>query len=1355
MGWYADANLSIAAPTTFQGAQTVYAFWTGMPGGTGFYYGHYPQKKVTDYGLKAKIKDYGVSKGGNDYEYEGKRYRKVSQSNTQYDFYSFDWIRWDYDDLGDNRYLLTSHAALDYRQMFENIPSQYYTYTQKISYIQDFTNSDLHQWLNSEYAYGFLQGVFTEEEKANVESPVSVPSYNGNWEWKHITDWCYETTEYCQTQGGYYDKIVGRDIPGDDKGTDAFPYWFRTYAPRNQAEENQGKEPLLYYYRSAAPLGSNAVEYRSDVDKYQGVRPQLTVNLNEMGTRTLHFNTGEGSPVADVTTRVKNLATTKVNLPVEEPERDEYVFEGWYKEPAYINKVENFYEFGKEEMEATLYAKWRYDTTVYYNDVTYHLNGGTKAASTPSQFASDVTIAQQLNGKDPTYDRYHQFMGWYLDEALTQPLPDTLKTRKPIDLYAKWAELDPLDIDFVYNDLGDGTFEVAAKSDVVFGDTLTIPAAKKDGSPIVKVAERGFRNHSEIKAVVLPDAIVEIGTSAFENCKVASFTAGSGLAKIGDYAFANCSFVNVTMLDNVEYRIGVYYGNASLITCVMPEAMKEIPAYFFNGCTLLSNLTLPTVIEKIGAHAFYRAFVAEIHLTSALAELDASAFQNANIGKLYWEGDFDEILTSAANLFAGATLGEFHLGGDVKKLPSNMTLPQTKAYLDGGLTAWCNVSNANTLLQNATDIYFAGAKLSGSIEIGDGPTAIPGYTFKNATIDSLTLPASVTSVNSTAFSGATIKGLTAPNTNVVNNLSQSQKQALEKLTILDYNTHLTYFNANFTNLKEINLLSTSATSYSKVRVTLGFIGASDGKLEKVYVGLGNFDLTEGCLSGHLNLSEVTVPYYGTYNRPGSYNLFSNATSPAQNLKKLTILGGIVYGNNPSSTYHRAVAGLEEVVIGEGVTEIQSYAFANYAGLKKVTFQGNALTTIGNYAFYNTGMTSFVLPASITNCGEDLFKDCAGMKTLSVASGNTRYVSPEGSNCIIDSTQNIVVVRIPTSVIPDTVTVASSGFYRDINEDTFAVPSRMTKISSNAFDGATIRILDLSANPDLVIDNGALANINGLEKVILPSLGKTFGSFFSSGDPGLTTIRSVEIKGGTSLPANAFANLEQLTEIVLPDTLETLPEYAFKNCTGLTGAMSFPAVTNVGDYAFYHCGLTEVNLPEATYIGYYCFQKSTNLVTVTFPKATTLKKNCLANCTNLGVITIPKGMAGFSEYSYILEGSKAVGIIIEDGTTVLMTTLLYECEVEWIYIPYSVKSEKITGTYNNNYGSATKGTIGKVYYGGSNTGSFTSMLDGKDSLGNPNFADNSKSVYKAATLYLNRTSSGSGGWHWVDGLPVEW
>ena len=85
----------------------------------------------------------------------------------------------------------------------------------------------------------------------------------------------------------------------------------------------------------------------------------------------------------------------------------------------------------------------------------------------------------------------------------------------------------------------------------------------------------------------------------------------------------------------------------------------------------------------------------------------------------------------------------------------------------------------------------------------------------------------------------------------------------------------------------------------------------------------------------------------------------------------------------------------------------------------------------------------------------------------------------------------------------------------------------------------------------------------------------------NGPAELTVPEIVDGQPVTALSQDCFAYCENLTTVILPDTLETIPDGAFEGCTAMRGIFIPEGVTYIGRNAFRNCtALEAICIPES-------------------------------------------------------------------------------------------------------------------------------------------------------------------------------
>ncbi len=105
---------------------------------------------------------------------------------------------------------------------------------------------------------------------------------------------------------------------------------------------------------------------------------------------------------------------------------------------------------------------------------------------------------------------------------------------------------------------------------------------------------------------------------------------------------------------------------------------------------------------------------------------------------------------------------------------------------------------------------------------------------------------------------------------------------------------------------------------------------------------------------------------------------------------------------------------------------------------------------------------------------------------------------------------------------------------------------------------------------------------------------------------------------TSIDTRTFSGNANLTEVILPETIESIGDYAFTNCSSLVSVGDMPNITSIGINAFDRCSsLTDISFPNIENIGVFAFSYCQALTKVDdMPKLTSIGSNAFGYCTSL-------------------------------------------------------------------------------------------------------------------------------------------
>ena len=867
-----------------------------------------------------------------------------------------------------------------------------------------------------------------------------------------------------------------------------------------------------------------------------------------------------------------------------------------------------------------------------------------------------------------------------------------------------------------YHSAGNCLIETVTKT-LIFGCKTSVIST--DGS-VTSIGNYAFYGCSGLTSITIPDSVTSIGDYAFYGCTgLTSETIPASVTSIGNYAFYNCS---------------------GLTSVTIPDSVTSIGYSAFSGCSSLESITIPFVGASATASNGYDQVFGYIFgyttTSSSSSSVSGASYQyygNSRYYHYYIPSSIKSVTITGGQIpyhafYNCSGLTSVTIGNSVTSIGSYAF------YNCSGLTS-ITIPDSVTSIGNGA---FRGCSRLTSITIPNSVTSIGDYSFYECSgLTSVTIPDSVTTIGDHAFQRCSgLTSITIPNSvTTIGDYAFQWCSGLTSITIPDSVTTIgDYAFELCSKLQDIYITDIAAwCNISGLDNLMGY-GASNKKLyinnelaTSITIPNGVTEIPYDAFRGCSSLTSITIPDSVTSIGTDAFNgcILTKITGPSDvvsvvtNQYKTVEQIVITSGTSIGSSAFRACTGLTSVTIGNSVTSIGSEAFYGCTGLKGVTIP-NGVTSIGSSAFSSChGLTCVTIGGSVTSIGDNAFSYCYKLievynkSILSITAGSSSngnvalyaknvYTNEGGSKLTTDENGYVIYTDGDEKIL-----VAYTG-----TETELTLPSDITKIYLHAFYDCS-RLTSITI-PDSVMSIGyeAFYNCTGLTSVTIGNGVTSIGDYAFRNCHGLTSVTIGD--GVTSIGINAFYDCDKLqdiyitdiaawcnisgldnlmeygasnkklyinnelaTLITIPDGVTAIPNYAFRNCSGLTSVTIPDSVTSIGNWAFYDCSrLTSITIPDSvTGIGDYAFYNCRGLTSVAIGNSVTVIcyqafYNCyrLIEVYNKSTLSIT---AGSSSNGYVAYYAK--NVYTNEGGSKLTTD-------ENGYIIYTDGDEKILVAY---------------------------------------------------------------------------
>lgn len=816
---------------------------------------------------------------------------------------------------------------------------------------------------------------------------------------------------------------------------------------------------------------------------------------------------------------------------------------------------------------------------------------------------------------------------------------------------------------------------------------------------VTSIGDEAFSGCSGLASIVFPGSVTSIGIKAFYYCSgLTSIEIPESVTSIGNSAFYGCSNLTSIAFEDGESELVDYsktYDDHTAYSYVYLGRILTFPAHFPGQN--IQTFEFGENISSIQKALFQGRTVCDMILSSGMQSINSEDLPAGLESICLKSGTYNPVPTSFRGELRGINpettlemasnpdfdpFGRLTYKEDNKYysiLIWNRPIDATGAYYINDAGALIPENQPCTLRTHYSD----GCILHNGEDVTDRVTSDEGYTL---TTSSARYRDKILTIDSTNLRNVTLQNAGS----LFNELGLDQIQAAEGLVITgningtDVMTLNRMPKLKYLDLTDANIVNGGMTYRDNLKTSDNTIGSyffnSLSNLVVLKLPKSITTIEDNAFNGCSSLASLTIPgncvsmgkslftgceklYKITFEK-GEANLNASGDLCGVNTYEVYLSRNIVNGRFTNS--------LRKLVIGDGASALDNYIIYPCKNITELIIENGP----------------FLSMTRLIN-----FPSCQ-LKTV--------YIG-RGIDMSFASFNSIESVRINNGSIP------SKCFSSNKSLKTVEISGECT-IGSYAFNGCSA-LKELSISGNGVIENSCFYGCTLLDNINFCGIGKysfrydAFDACESQRNVAiddLTAWCKLDFSNGKSNPlaynANLILNGETVTDLVIPETIDKINEYAFYGSTIKSlivndniksiGACAFSEskllqsaklsnnVANIGSGAFMNCSaLASINIPDVLQtISKDTFYKCSSLTEVKIPETVhSIGISAFYECSNLTEIKIPDNVEIIDKNAFY-GCSGASSIIFGNKVETIGESAFQNCsKVSELNIPESVVS----------------------------------------------------------------------------------